>query len=47
MRLLKRSCDPLSIALQVEAKLLCSCLCFFDAIFGLHAMDEKLLLIGK
>jgi hypothetical protein len=43
MRLLKRLCGPLSIALQIEAKLLCSCLCLFGAIFGLHAMGEKIL----
>jgi hypothetical protein len=41
MRLLKRLCGPLSIALQIEAKLLCSCLCLFGAIFGLHALGEK------
>ena len=41
IRLLKRSGGPLSIALQIEAKLLCSCLHLFDANFGLHAMAEK------
>ena len=31
---------PLSSALLIEANLLCSCLCLFDAIVELHAMLE-------
>ena len=33
---------PLSFALWIVAKLLCSCLLLFDAIIDLHAMDKKL-----
>ena len=28
-------------AFQIKAKLLCSCLCLFDVIVELRAMDEK------
>ena len=46
--LLECSWDPLSFALHIEAKLLCFCLCLFDAIVELQAMDEKIIfLIGK
>lgn len=31
----------LSFALRVVVRLIFSCLCLFDAIFKLHAMDEK------
>ena len=31
----------LNRALHVVAKLLCFCLCLFDAIVELHAMDDK------
>ena len=31
----------LNLALHVVAKLLCFCLCLFDAIVELHAMDDK------
>ena len=42
LELLKEcSWAPLSFVLQIVAKLLRSCLCFFDAINELHAMDEK------
>ena len=33
--------------LSIVAKSLCSCLCLFDAIVKLHAMDEKYFLIGN
>ena len=39
-----------SFSLQIVVKLLCPCLCLFDAIVKLHAMDKKKfidLLIGK
>ena len=36
---------PLSCALHITAKLLCSCLCLFDAIVELHAIDEKMFMI--
>ena len=39
-RLLKSSWAPLSFALWIKAKLLCFCLCLFNAIVELHAMDE-------
>jgi hypothetical protein len=39
--LLERSWAPLDFSLKIVAKLLCSCLCLFDAIFELHAMLEK------
>ena len=41
MRLLKRSWASLSFALQMKAKLLCSCLRLFDVIFKLQATDEE------
>ena len=41
MRLLKLSWVPLGFAPHVKAKILCSCLCLFDAIIELHAMNEK------
>ena len=31
---------PLSFALWIVAKLLCSCICLLDAIFELHVIDE-------
>jgi len=33
---------PLSFALHIMAKLLCLCLCLFDAIIELHAMMKKM-----
>ena len=39
--LLELSCASFSFALQIMANLLCSCLCLFDTIAELHAMDEK------
>ena len=35
----------LSFALHVVAKLFCFCLCLFDVIVELHAMDEKKIMI--
>ena len=32
----------LDFALHIVAKLLCSCLCLFDAIVDLHAKHEKM-----
>ena len=32
---------PLNFVPQIVAKLLCSCLCFFDATVKLRAMDGK------
>ena len=40
----------IEFALHIVDKLLCFCLCLFDAIVELHAMDDKMfidLLIGK
>ena len=37
----KYSSAPLRFALQVVAKLLCSCLCLFHAIIALHPLNEK------
>ena len=34
---------PLDFALRIMAKLLCSCLCLFDAIVELHVVDEKMI----
>ena len=47
---MKLSWAPLSFALWIVVKLLCSCHCFLHAIVELHAMDEKMFnnfLIGK
>ena len=33
--------DSLEFVLWIVAKLLCSCLCLFDASIKLHTMDEK------
>ena len=41
-RLLERSTTPLSFVLWIVAKLSCSCLCLFDAIVELHAMNDKM-----
>ena len=32
----------LDFSLKIVVKLLCTCLCLFDAIFELHAMDGKM-----
>ena len=37
----------LSYALRFVAKLLCFCLCLFDIIVELYAMDEKYFVLGK
>ena len=34
---------PLSFSLHIVAKLLCSCLCLFEVIVKLHAMDIRML----
>ena len=41
-RLLECSWTPFDFAMRNVAKLLCSCLCLFDAIVKLHAMHEKM-----
>ena len=33
--------SSLEFSFWIEAKLLCSCLCLFDVIVELYAMDEK------
>ena len=33
---------PLRFAFWTVAKLMCSCLCLFDAIIELHVMDESI-----
>ena len=40
-RILKCLWAPLSCDLWIVAKLLCSCLCLYDTVVGLHGMDEK------
>ena len=42
--LLERLWASLRFSLHIVAKLLCFCLCLFDATLDLHAMDEKLLI---